>query len=100
MGSEPVMQKRKWARYKRGDADYSSDLRRALPTASGAARRVISTAVGADEALAIHGTSQLLVEEMMDATVGRQCRVMYFHPVRLVQFMLNSCKSLASSMGK
>ena len=95
------MPKPKWKRYKRRDADHSSELRRALPTASARVRQAVVAAVGADETLAIHDSSHLLVEEMIDTTTaGRQCRITYFHPIRLVQFMLNNCSSLAQHYGE
>ena len=94
------MPKPKWKRYKRGDADYSSELRRALPTASGRVRRDVVAAVGSDENLAVHDTSHLLVEDMIDTTDGRQSRITYFHPVRLIQFVLNNCSSLAQHYGE
>ena len=95
--------KPRWTRYKRGDANYSGKLRRALPTASGRVRKAVQAAVAADETLAIHDTSHLLVEEVIDTTTGRrrqQCRIKYFHPIRLVQFLLNNCSSLAQHYGE
>ena len=70
-----VMPKRKWARRKRGDADYSSNLRRVLPTAAGAARQAVSAAVGVDETFAIRDSSHLFVEELIETTDNDQCQI-------------------------
>ena len=94
------MPKRKWARHKRGDADYSSNLRRVLPTASGAARQAVSAAVGVDETLAIHDSSRLFVEELIETTDNDQRQITYYDPVRLVQFVLDNCSLLAQRYGE
>ena len=87
--------KRKWVRYLRGEPNYDNELRRILPTASGAVRRTIQAAGQRHGELRIHDTSHLLVEETLHLKAGGTTTIEFYHPVKLIQYVLDHAPELA-----
>ena len=83
--------KRKWVRYLRGEPNYNNGLRRVLPTASGAVRKAIKSA---DQRHGDHDTSHLLVEETLHRS-GGTTTVQFYHPLKLMQYVLDHAPKLA-----
>ena len=82
------MPKRKcqWKHYQRGDADYVGNIRRALPTtSSNRTRHAVLAAANVNEALAIHDTSHLFIEEVLETTGGGEYTITYYDPARMIQ---------------
>jgi len=94
------MPKRKWARHLRGEADYGNELRRALPTASNAARRAVSIVAGRGGALAVHDTSHLFIAEKFETIGGGECSIKFYHPLKLAQHVLDNVPLLAQYYGE
>ena len=84
--------KRKWARYLRGEPNYDNGLRCVLPTASGAVRKAIKSA---DQRHGDHDTSHLLVEETLHRKTGGTTKIQFYHPVKLMQYVLDHAPKLA-----
>ena len=84
--------KRKWARYLRGEPNYDNGLRCVLPTASGAVRKAIKSA---DQRHGDHDTSHLLVEETLHRKTGGATKIQFYHPVKLMQYVLDHAPKLA-----
>ena len=87
--------KRKWARYLRGEPNYDNGLRCVLPTASGAVRKAIKSADQRHGELGIHDTSHLLVEETLHRKTGGTTKIQFYHPVKLMQYVLDHAPKLA-----
>ena len=87
--------KRKCGRYLRGAPNYDNELRRILPTASGAVRRAIQAADQRHAELRVHDTSHLLVEETLHLKAGGTTTIKVYHPVKLIQYALDHAPELA-----
>ena len=87
--------KRKWTKYVRGELNYDNGLRRLLPTASGAVRRAIQAAEQRHAELRIHDTSHLFVEEALHLKAGGTTTIEFYHPVKLMQYVLDHAPELA-----
>ena len=87
--------KRKWRHYVHGEPDHDNGLRRILPTASGAVRRAIQAADQRHAELRVHDTSHLLVEETLHLKAGGTTTIEFYHPVKLMQYILDHAPELA-----
>ena len=86
--------KRKWGRYLRGESNYDNAIRCILPTASCAVRKAIQAADQRHGELRTHDTSHLLVEETLHRS-GGTTTVQFYHPVKLMQYVLEHAPELA-----
>ena len=87
--------KRKWGRYLRGEPNYDNGLRCVLPTASGAVRKAIQAADQRHGELRTHDTSHLLLEETLHNKTGGSTTMQFYHPVKLMQYVLDHAPKLA-----
>ena len=97
------MPKRKcqWKGYRRGDADYVGNFRCALPTTSSTrTRQAVLAAANVNEALAIHDTSHLFIDEVLETTGGGECTITYYDPARMIQYVLDNCETLSQLYGE
>jgi hypothetical protein len=94
------MPKRKWTHYFKGKPNYANDFRRALPSASERDKGAIKKVARAHDELRTHDTSHLLVSEEFRTTRGGTRVVEFYHPVRLVQYVLDHSASFAEHYGR
>ena len=87
--------KRKWGRYLRGEPNYDNAIRFILPTASCAVRKAIQAADQRHGELRTHDTSHLLVEETLHNKTGGTTTMQFYHPVKLMQYVLDHAPKLA-----
>ena len=87
--------KRKWGRYLRGEPNYDNGIRCILPTASCAVRKAIQAADQRHGELRTHDTSHLLVEETLHKKTGGTTTIQFYHPVKLMQYVLDHAPKLA-----
>ena len=87
--------KRKWVGYVRSEPDYANWLRRVVPTASLAVRKAIQAADQRHAELRIHDTSCLFVEETLHLKAGGTTTIKFYHPVKLMQYVLDHAPELA-----
>ena len=94
-----VMPKRR-QKYQSGPANYSDGLRRALTTSSNLTRQDVCDTAGATQSVRVYDASHLLVTEHFELLSGGTVPVQFFHPVRLVQQVLDNSPRLAEHYGK
>ena len=94
------MPKRKWQSYRRGEHDYKNELRHALTNVAQAAKRAACKASGRGDDLRVHDTSHLLVTESFELKDGEPLEIKFFHPLRLVQYVLDNSELLAQHYGE
>ena len=95
----------KRARFKHYVRDASYDLlKQALPSASAATRQKVNSASdpggGRPQPPGISNTADLLVAEELALVTGGTITWEFYHPIKLVQYVLDHCPSFASLCGE
>ena len=93
-----TMPKRKFQKYHNGAANYGNKLRLKLSSSSDGTRKVVASSVR--ETLKVHNTDHLIVRERFDVIEGGYFDLNFYHPVRLMQFVIDHCPSLARHYGQ
>ena len=93
-----TMPKRKFQKYHNGAANYGNKLRLKLSSSSDGTRKIVASSVR--ETLKVHNTDHLIVRERFDVIEGGYFDLNFYHPVRLMQFAIDHCPSLARHYGQ